>query len=98
VTIVGAAENDGDAPGVLLAEGRGLKVHESAEKIVEMGDDIDVIFDLTGNPEARKSLREAMVRTGNTHTVIAPEIMSYLIWGLIAEGEELPEAHTSAGY
>lgn len=45
-----------------------------------MGDKVDIIFDLTGEPETRKALREGMMESKNGHTVIAPEVMAHLLW------------------
>jgi len=98
VSIVAVAEMNPDSPGSRLAKEKGISVFESSEELVEMGDKIDIIFELTGNIVAKKSLREAMVRTSNSHTVIAPEIMAFLIWGLISDGGELAVPERKQGY
>ena len=89
IVIVGVVESNPDSPGAKLAQDKGITVLENSDKLVAMGDKIDVIFELTGNVEAKKGLRGAMVKTSNSHTVIAPEIMAFLIWDLISEGGEL---------
>ncbi len=96
--IVGCAEKRADAPGVEVAKSRGIPVYTDTKEIVAMGEDVDVIFDLTGNPETRKNLRGELARSGNQHTVIAPEVIAYLIWDLMGETEELPHAHQRRGY
>jgi len=48
--------------------------------------------------EARKALRSGMAESNNRHTVVAPEVMAFLIWDLIASGEALPENHALQGY
>lgn len=98
VSIVAAAEKDPGAPGVQIARDNGINVYNDADKIVDMGADVDVIFELTGSADARKGLREAMVRTGNTSTVIAPEIMAFLIWNVISEEGALPDVRSTKGY
>lgn len=97
ISIAAVSEKDQNTAGLQIAKDKGIKIYDD-EKIVDMGEELDIIFDLTGSSEARKRLREAMVRTGNTHTVIAPEIMAFLIWDLISEGGELPGTRGSAGY
>lgn len=97
ITIVAVAEKDANASGLKIAQDRGIKVY-SDQQIIDMGDDVDIIFELTGNSEARRSLRMAMVTSNNSHTVIAPEIMAFFVWNLMTEEENLPEAHIIKGY
>lgn len=39
-----------------------------------------------------------MVRASNSHTVIAPEIMAFLIWDLISDGGDLAVPERKQGY
>jgi hypothetical protein len=55
--------------------------------VVTMGAKVDIIFDLTGDPELRKKLRVALQETHNQHTVIAPEVVAHLLWNFFGEGE-----------
>lgn len=98
VSIVAVAEIDPEAPGLKIARDNGIAVFDDPDRIVDMGEEVDVIFDLTGNIEARRSLRGGMVRTANTRTVIVPEVIASLIWELIAEGDLLPDSHLLKGY
>lgn len=59
------------------------------EEVVALGSGIDVIFDLTGCSEVRKSLRETLAASENRHTVIASESILRVIWSLIG-AESLP--------
>lgn len=88
VNIVCAAEVN-DTPGRAQAVAADVPL-ASMESMIAMGDKIDVIFDLTGNPGVRKELRELMAQYSNHHTVIAPESVARLIWSLIGT-ESLPE-------
>ncbi len=73
-----------------------VPVFKNALDVVTLGAKVDVIFDLTGDPELRKNLRLALQDTHNHHTVIAPEVMAHLLWNFFGEGE-LPNSHPS-GY
>ncbi len=77
-----------DTPGRQAALQAGIKVC-SLDDIVAMGDGIDVIFELTGLPEVRRQLREKLVGSENSRTVIASESIVRVIWALIAD-EALP--------
>ena len=98
ISIVAVAELDASSPGVDLARRHGLTIYKDAVSIIAMGDKVDVIFELTGDHSAKRDLRMAMVQSSNSHTMIAPEIMAFLIWDLIAAGRELPDAHGLTGY
>lgn len=94
IKIVGLVEARPDAPGVEIAEKENIKIYPTAQDLLKLGDSVDVIFDLTGSMEVRKALRSGMVESNNRHTVVAPEIMAFLIWDLIGSGEAFPENHS----
>lgn len=98
VKIIAAVEANPDAAGVKIAEERNIAVYREPSELVKLGDDIDVIFDLTGSPEFRKALRSGLAEFRNRHTVVAPEVMAFLIWDLIASGESFPDNHDIKGY
>ena len=92
INIMGVVEQNEDAPGIELAKNKGIKIYDSLDKLLYLSQEVDVIFDLTGNIDARENLRGGLSRTKNQHTVIAPEVIAFLIWNLIAQGsEEFPE-------
>src|SRR3990172_4248900 len=98
VSIVAAAEKDAKSAGVGVAKAKGVKVFSDTKDIVAMGEDVDIIFDLTGNPEARKNLRGELARSGNQHTVIAPEVVAFLFWDVMGAKEAFPGDHRKTGY
>ncbi len=92
IKVVVAAESNQDAPGVQVARNKGVRVVSDGGDIIDMGDSIDIVFDLTGNRHARMELRVKLAKSGNMHTVIAPEVLAFFIWNLIAGGERFPDA------
>ncbi|MFZ3071713.1 MAG: Gfo/Idh/MocA family oxidoreductase [Thermodesulfobacteriota bacterium] len=98
VSIVAAAEKDAKSAGVGVAKSKGIKVFSDTKDVVSMGEDVDIIFDLTGNPEARKNLRGELARSGNQHTVIAPEVVAFLLWDIMGGKEDFPGDHKKTGY
>jgi pyrroline-5-carboxylate reductase len=82
------ASERAETPGKAHAIAAGVRMVE-VDDIVALGSMIDVIFDLTGDTELRKSLRDKLASVGNRHTVIAPESILHVIWSLIG-AEELP--------
>lgn len=89
IHVVCAAEI-GDTPGKARARAEGIPV-VTVDEIVAMGQRVDVVFDLTGNPNVRKELRRKMIDSNNSHTIIAPETMARLLWAVVSE-EALPES------
>ncbi len=80
VEIVAVAHHDKSSPVALGFQQSGVRFFENAVDVVEMGEDVDIIFDLTGNADTRKALRQGMQDSNNRHTVIAPEMMAKLLW------------------
>jgi len=96
VEIVAVAEK-GQTDGTALARTNGIE-NLNIDQLVARGDDIDILFDLTGSSAVRQELREKMMLSGNRHTVIATESVALLIWSLITDGENLPDVHGKTGY
>lgn len=87
ITLVCAAEIM-ETPGKARAVEAGIKI-VNVEEMVAMGDEIDVIFELSGLPGVRRDLRQKLGAANNWHTVIASESIARLIWTLISD-EALP--------
>lgn len=66
----------------------------SINEVVDMGDKLDIIFDLSNDREIRKELRKELFSSNNLHTVIAPESVARLMYTMIGDNS-LPE--TSSG-
>ena len=97
ITIKGVSETNDDAPGLKLAKDKGIPIFKECAMLIGLGEELDIIFELTGNPEARRTFRMAMVKSNNSHTAIVPEMMAHLIWNIIGEDGALP-SHDNTGY
>jgi predicted dinucleotide-utilizing enzyme len=86
-----------DTPGKAEAAAAGIKI-ATLDEIVAMGDGIDIIFELTGNPAVRRELRTQMLETNNLSTVIASESIARLIAALIVDAELPNIAGRRVGY
>ena len=83
--------------GVQYAQDLGIG-NISINEVVEMGDKLDIIFDLSNNRETRKELRKELFSSNNLHTVIAPESVARLMYTMIGD-KSLPEtASAKPGY
>lgn len=79
-----------DTQGRKLAEEKSIPVMELSE-IVDLGIDIEVIFDLTGDANVSRILHEKLRKCGNSYTDIVPIRVARLIWAMIADDEYLPD-------
>jgi predicted dinucleotide-utilizing enzyme len=85
-----------DTPGKEAAIAAGIEVLK-LDEVVALGDEVDIIFDTSGNATVREQLRGFLWKSTNEHTVIAPETIARLIWSLLSD-ETLPEVHGNLGY
>lgn len=95
INVLAAAEMS-DTLGRKMAQEAGVPL-KTDDEIVAMGEEVDIIFDLSGSADARKKLRESMESAGNRHTVIAPENVAYLLWSVMTQ-KALPDVHSHKGY
>lgn len=94
VEIVAVAHRDLESPVALGFSQSKVPVFENALDVVSLGAKVDIIFDLTGDPELRRKLRTGLQETHNQHTVIAPEVVAHLLWNFFGEGELPHSAQT----
>lgn len=97
VEIVAVAHHDKDSAVALGFQQNGVAFYENAVDVVKMGEEVDIIFDLTGNEETRQGLRKGMMDSNNRHTVIAPEMMAKLLW-MFFDGNNEISAGKGGGY
>jgi predicted homoserine dehydrogenase-like protein len=89
IKIVAVAEANPDSEAAAKFKTDGVTVYTDAMGVIEMGVEVDVIFDLTGIPEVRQSLRDDLRAAGNRHTVIVPEVMVRMLWSFLENAEDL---------
>ena len=87
VEIVAVAHRNLESPVALGFSQSGVPVFQDALEVASMGARVDIIFDLTGDPDVRAALRTALQTANNRHTVIAPEVVAQLLWNFFGEGE-----------
>lgn len=97
VEIVAVAHHDKESAVALGFQQSGVKFYENAVDVVELGEQVDIIFDLTGNSETRQALRKGMMDSDNRHTVIAPEMMARLLW-MFFDGSAAMGSDKAGGY
>jgi predicted dinucleotide-utilizing enzyme len=96
VEIIAVVEKK-NTSGLALAKARGIK-NLSIDELIEMGGDLDILFDLTGVPAVRQEIRDKLRISENHHTIVATENIARMVWTLISSGAELPSPGANAGY
>ncbi|WP_434618669.1 oxidoreductase [Azospirillum sp. B2RO_4] len=97
VELLGVADLDPEAPGMTLANHRDVKTTTNFHELAQLGEQLDVLIDVTGVPAVRDGLRKAMQETGNHHTVIVHEMVVQLMLSLL-NGELVKLKHDTQDY
>lgn len=92
VKIVGIADKNPDSPGAVLARENGIFYAEHADVLAAKGAEIDILFDLSGDPSVKPALKDAFVVQGNRTTIIAADLISRLIQSICQDSDTLIES------
>lgn len=84
VELLGVADLNLDLPGIALAKEHHIPVTNNFMDLVGQGTHVDIIIDVTGAAKVREQLRQYMVESNNTHTVIMHERIALLMMSLSA--------------
>ena len=96
VEIVAIGDRDTESPFALGFSQNGIPVFKNPLEVVKLGDKVDIIFDMTHDPQLRQELRLKLLEAKNKHTVIATEVFAKLLWCFFDEKNQL-ESYAS-GY
>ena len=97
VKVVGIADLNQDAPGMVLARSHGVKTFGDFIELAGYGEDIDIFIDVTGVHKVRDALRHYMQQTDNHHTVIMHELIAVLLLSL-SKGKLVEFKHDDLDY
>ena len=97
VEVVGVADLDETMPGIRLARERNVPTNTDFMSLVQMGDAVDIIIDVTGVAKVREQLRRFMQDSGNHHTIIMHELIAVLLMSL-SQGKLVSMKHGAAHY
>ena len=84
VKLLGVADLNLELPGIALARANQIAVTNNFMDLVSQGTEVDIVIDVTGAAKVREQLRQYMVDSGNTHTVIMHERIALLMMSLSA--------------
>lgn len=97
VKILGIADLDLEQPGIALAREHGVHVTQNFMDLARLGEEVDILIDVTGAPAVREALRQHMIDTENDHTLIMHERIALLLMSLSA-GQLVQAKHDALEY
>jgi len=90
VEIVAVADPDPESPVALGFIQNNVPMFTDYLEVARLGDQVDVIFDLTDDPQMYQKMRLELLEHKNRHTVIASEDIARLLWYFFDEPGDLP--------
>ena len=97
VDVTGVSDLDEKAPGMQLAQERGIVATTDFLDLVTNNSGLDIVIDATGVNEVRKALRAHLVKTENNHTVVIGQVVARLLMSM-AQGQLVDLKHDRHGY
>ena len=97
VEVTGLADLDTTAPGMQMAVKHGIATTTDLMDLVQENNAPDIVIDVTGVKQVRKSLREQLAATGNRQTSIMGEVEACLLMSL-SRGGLVELKHAEQGY
>lgn len=92
VEIVALADPDLGSPVALGFSQNRVPVYTDFLDILKHGEEVDMIFNLSGDPAISQRIRIELLNLKNKHTAIASEEMAQLLWCFFGENRDLPKA------
>jgi glyceraldehyde-3-phosphate dehydrogenase/erythrose-4-phosphate dehydrogenase len=97
IDVVGLADLRDDQPGMELAKARGIRTTDDFMDFAHLGNEVDIVIDVTGVAKVRDTLRQHYQRSGNTHTIIMHELIAVLLMSL-SQGRLVGTKHGQLDY
>lgn len=97
VDVVGVADLDEAAPGMVLARQHGRRTTTDFMELAALREGVDIIIDVTGVADVRDRLRNSMQESGNRHTIIMHEMIAVLMMSL-SQGRLVASKHEAVDY
>jgi predicted homoserine dehydrogenase-like protein len=91
VEMVAVCDVDTESPGVRLARDNGIFVTDSVDELAGMGEDIDIIIEVSGDPDVKPRLKNAFVVSGNRTTIIMHDLIARLMMSIMGDSDSLVE-------
>jgi len=91
IEMVAVCDVDLDSPGAQLARDNGIFVTDDIDQLAAMGNDIDVLIEVSGDPNVKPRLKNAFVVSGNRSTIIMHDLVARMMMSIISDTDSLVE-------
>jgi predicted homoserine dehydrogenase-like protein len=91
VEMVAVCDVNTHSPGATLARDNGVFVTDDVDELARMGEDIDVIIEVSGDSSVKPKLKNAFVVSGNRTTIIMHDIIARMMMSIMGESDALVE-------
>lgn len=89
VRVVGVADRDASSPGAELARARGIFLTPHADVLAAKAQEIDLIIEVSGDPNVKPALKSAFRAQGNSDTIIVHDLVARLLMTLAIGSDSL---------
>lgn len=78
-----------ESRGATLARDNGIFVTGDVQELAAMGEDIDIIIEVSGDPEVKPQLKNAFILSGNRSTIIMHDLIARMMLSIMGDAEDL---------
>lgn len=96
IEVVGLADTDPNSAGAVLAVEREVPFYEDATVFARQGDMVDLVIEVSGDPNVKQALKDAFIAADNRTTIIVHDLVARLIISLAADSQELLQSYHPA--
>lgn len=89
IDVVAIADKKADCRGAQIAAQRGIFFTQDPMDLIERSDEIELILDMTGDPELRPTLVKGLLARDDATTILVHELSARLIMSLAADSRVL---------
>lgn len=91
VDFIAVCDVDTESRGATLARDNGVFVTGDIQELAAMGEDIDIIIEVSGDPEVKPKLKNAFILSGNRSTIIMHDLIARLMLSVMGDSDDLVE-------
>lgn len=89
VEVVGVADVDAESPGAKIARESGVFFTTDALLFASKGDEIDLLFEVSGDSALKRRLKDAFIAEGNRHTIMVHDLVARLLSSMVTDSDVL---------
>ncbi len=85
IDLVAVCDVNTESPGATLARDNGIFVTGDVDELAAMGEDIDIIIEVSGDPTVKPKLKNAFIVSGNRTTIIMHDLVARMMMSIMGD-------------